>query len=195
MSDPAAPDHAPPIANPPFEGRITIAPAPPLGMITLRGDLADPAFGAGLRAVTGTDLPAPRQRVDMPTGGGQLMWMSPDEALLVCPRDAVDGILSALTAALAGQHVLLADISDARALFHLSGADIRDVLARLTPADLAAEAMPLGELRRTRLGQVAAGIWFRDATRAELICFRSVAGYVFDLLCNAATAEAASPQG
>jgi sarcosine oxidase subunit gamma len=61
---------------------------------------------------------------------------------------------------------------------------LRDVLAKITPADMAALAP--GEMRRTRLQQVPAAIWFESETEARVVCFRSVAQYVFDLLALSA---------
>ena len=39
-----------------------------------------------------------------------------------------------------------------------------------------------GEVRRTRLAQVADAFWLEDAENAQIICFRSVADYVFGVL-------------
>jgi sarcosine oxidase, subunit gamma len=58
------------------------------------------------------------------------------------------------------------------------------MLSKVTPADISAIAP--GEMRRTRLQQVAAAIWFETQTDARVICFRSVGRYVFDLLTVAA---------
>ena len=79
-------------------------------------------------------------------------------------------------------------MSDARAVFTLEGegAAIRNVLAKLTPADLRPASLPVGEVRRTRFAQVPAAFWLAEEGRAELVCFRSVAIYVFGLLKNAA---------
>ncbi len=71
-------------------------------------------------------------------------------------------------------------------MFSLTGeaGALRDVLAKITPADIA--GLPLGEMRRTRLQQVAAALWFETQTEARVICFRSVARYVFDLMAVSA---------
>jgi sarcosine oxidase subunit gamma len=82
------------------------------------------------------------------------------------------------------------DVSDARCLFRLSGGPVREVLAKLTPADLHPDAFGPGEVRRTRLAQAAAAFWMPDAGTVELMAFRSVGTYVFDLLSNAAAADA-----
>jgi sarcosine oxidase, subunit gamma len=44
------------------------------------------------------------------------------------------------------------------------------------------QALPIGQIRRTRLAQVAAAFWIRDNETAEIVCFRSVAEYVFGIL-------------
>ena len=51
------------------------------------------------------------------------------------------------------------------------------------------KAFPVGTLRRTRLAQVPAAIWFEDEETAFVVAFRSVADYVFALLSNAAKGE------
>ena len=76
-------------------------------------------------------------------------------------------------------------MSDARAVYDLSGKAIRDVLAKGSPADMSADALPVGEVRRTRIAQLAVAFWLTDDNTARLVCFRSVAGYIRDWLENA----------
>lgn len=166
-------------------GDVRVSDAGLRGMITLKGDLSDPAFKNVCTGIAGLDFPGPRAAHCVEEKA--LLWMAPDEVLILLPRDEVARALSQITATLAGQHHLAADVSDGRAVIRLEGAGLREVLAKVTPADLHPDAFPLGELRRTRIGQVAGAFWLRDAQTAEVICFRSVAAYVFDLLANAAT--------
>jgi sarcosine oxidase subunit gamma len=60
------------------------------------------------------------------------------------------------------------------------------VLASGAPVDLAPAAFGPGDLRRTRLGQVAAAFWIPEPEVFDLACFRSVADFVTDWLANAA---------
>lgn len=158
-------------------GRIT-----DLGQITLRGDLGSSAFATAI----GTPLPGPRRITD---GDIRLAWMSPDELLAFCPRDQVSGHVSAVSKALEGQYAIAADVSDARAVFRLTGPEprLRETLAKLSPADFRPDRLPKGEVRRTRLAQVPAALWF-DEGAASVICFRSVATYVEDILRTSARA-------
>ena len=71
---------------------------------------------------------------------------------------------------------------DARVVFSLEGGKVREVIAKLAPIDTAINRLELGEIRRTRLSQVAAAIWLTEENRATIICFRSVEKYLRDLL-------------
>ena len=154
----------------------------PLGMISLRAKPDVAGLAAAITAATGTALPAQR-RIET-AGGNACAWMSPDEYLLIVPYDQVAGALATLADKLAGQHHLAVDVSDARAVFRLEGDAADQALMKLAPADLAALAP--GEVRRTRLAQVAGAFWAADGGYT-LVCFRSVAGYVMGLLSHSVT--------
>lgn len=169
-----------------FSGQVNIRDNGLRGMITLRGDLASVDLRNAANGVTGLDFPDARGARCVGENG--LCWMSPDELMILLPYDKVGGAVRTIEKTLENTHFLAADVSDARASITLEGegSAIRDVLAKLTPADLRQKSLPVGEMRRTRLAQVPAAIWFHEDDRLELICFRSVADYVFGLLSNAA---------
>lgn len=150
------------------------------GMITLRCDLASGALGKALTEVLGTEVPGQRRIVD--GAGGRVAWMSPDELLILCAHDRAQAMVDELAAALGREHALVVNVSDARAVFAVSGTGAREVLAKLAPVDLSDEAFQPGEIRRTRLAQVPAAFWINQDGRFEIVCFRSVAQYVFDIL-------------
>ena len=157
----------------------------PIGMVTLRGDLALPALAAAVAELTGCPVPAVR-RIACAGPGGAVAWMSPDELMLFVTPGAGPEAAARLGVALAGHHHLAVDVSDARALFRIEGPGAREVLAKGAPVDLDPTAFGPGDFRRTRLGQVAAAFWMPAAETFELICFRSVAGFVAGWLANAA---------
>ncbi len=167
-----------------YEGFARIEEAGLRGMVTLRGDLGSAKFRKAVAAVAGVKVPG--QRGAVIEGERGLCWMSPDELLLLCPYQAVGEVVAGVEKALKGTHFLAADVSDARAVFRVSGVDAREVLAKLTPADVSPRGLQPGECRRTRLAQVPAAVWMLDEATFEVICFRSVARYVFDLLKSAA---------
>ena len=161
-------------------GLVELADAGVTGMITLRGDL--PLLEGALESVLGLGLPGQRQVV---TGQrGQVLWMSPDELLIVLPYAEAPGVAAALSAALGDAFATVAVVSDARALITVTGAQARDVLAKLMPVDFA--DFPAGSVRRTRAAQVAAALWRESETEWKLVCFRSVASYVFEALATVA---------
>lgn len=170
------------------QGRVTIREAGVQGMITLRGDLGSEKVKKALKAATGASVPGQREVVF--GKGGTVAWMSPDELLLVVERDAASGMLAGIEKALAGAHHLAVDVSDARALFEISGdgGSLREVIAKLCPVDMAPGAFRPGQIRRTRMAQVAAAFWMVDERTIRIIAFRSVAEYVFGLLKDAAQA-------
>ncbi len=159
-------------------GLIDLADAGLAGMVTLRGDLSSPLLAEALLAQTGCAVPD-RRRVT--TGvRGKLVWMSPDELLVLVDYTRADAVAAALNTALAGGFFTAANVSDARAMLTLTGPQARDMLAKLCPVDFADFAV--GQVRRTRLAQVAAALWREDQDRWTLVCFRSVAGYVWGVL-------------
>ena len=62
----------------------------------------------------------------------------------------------------------------------------REVLGKLAPVELSSEAFQPGQIRRSRLAQVAGAFWMDDAETLRVVCFRSAADYVFNLLKVAA---------
>ncbi len=150
------------------------------GMITVRGDLASAEMSKAIKAATGADVPA--QRKVSVGGNGAVAWMSPDELLVIVSYEEAPAKADALSSALSGAHALVTNVSDARAVFRVSGEASRDVLAKLAPVDFSADAFGAGDIRRSRLAQVPAAVWGNDDGSFEVICFRSVAQYVFDVL-------------
>ena len=144
------------------------------GMITLRGDLSSATLKKAVKEATGQAIPAPGKVAG--TGDGGVVWMSPDELLLMVPYDSVANTLTKVTDALAKEHALAVDVSDARAVFTVDGADAAEVLARVCPVDLHADSFAVGDFRRTRMAQIAAAFWRHDAG-FDVVCFRSVGDY------------------
>lgn len=163
-----------------FQGFASIREIGPLGMITLRAKGVK-ALDKAVKAVTGTKLPAQR-RIEV-KGDRACGWMSPDEYLLILPYPQVAEALAMLAKALAGEHHLAVDVSDARAIFRIEGDKAVDVLRKLSPVDF--DRLEPGEIRRTRAAQVAAAMWRQDQG-FTLVCFRSVAPYVMGLLSHSA---------
>ncbi len=167
-----------------YHGYVEVQEAGLRGMITLRGDLASVDIKNVATGLGGVDFPAQGHCNWVEDRG--IAWMSPDEVLVMVPHSEVPAALETARNVLSGQHHLAVDVSDARAVFVLRGAGLREVLAKLAPVDMSPEAFPAGHFRRTRLAQVPAAFWLGEDDSAQVICFRSVAQYVFDILSHAA---------
>lgn len=157
------------------------------GMITLRGDLSAPKVKSAATSVAGGKMPIQGECTTIDARG--IAWMSPDEVLVMCAYDTVTANLTKMQKALAKTHALVVNVSDARAVFEVSGPNAREVMAKLCPVDLSPETFKPGMFRRTRMAQVPAAFWMRDAETFQIICFRSVAEYVFGILKTASQPE------
>jgi len=167
-----------------FDGLAHIEETGLQGMITLRGDLASKPLKSAIKGAAGVTMPAVNS---IKTNGDRgVCWMSPDEALILCPYGDVADVLSAMNQTLGTSHALIVNVSDARSVFRVTGPDARDVMAKLCPVDLSPAAFKPGMFRRTRMAQVPAAFWMPDAQTFQIICFRSVADYMFGVLRVAA---------
>ena len=166
-----------------FQGFVTVRDCGVQGMITLRGDLADAGLARAVKQLVGAPMPAQGMRSDGKHGA--VLWMSPDELLILCGHAQAQVLADQMAAALAGQHALVANVSDARAMFAVDGPLWRDVLRKLSPADVSQTAFAEGMVRRSRIAQVAGAFW-HEGTGVRIICFRSVAPFMMGLLTNAA---------
>ncbi len=160
------------------------------GMVAIRGDLTDAGFVAALQAATGCAVPEIRQSTQ--AGDTRVLWMSTDEVMVFCEWGAAPGIVEAFMEKAGDTHVLALDVSDARAVFRVSGEKAWRVLAKGAPVDLAPGQFGTGEIRRTRIATVAAGIVKTGDDEFEVFCFRSLAAYLWNWLCVGAGAESLS---
>jgi sarcosine oxidase, subunit gamma len=168
-----------------FDGIARVQELGLQGMITLRGDFTSKSFKAAVKAVAGCAIPDVRKH-SSGKDGRVLAWMSPDELLLMTSYEVVNEDLAALLERLKDEHSLAVNVSDARAVFRVSGANAREVIAKLAPVDMSAAEFGADDFRRTRLAQVAAAFWMSDTDSVDVVCFRSVAQYMFDLLSTVA---------
>ncbi|WP_424833261.1 sarcosine oxidase subunit gamma [Ruegeria sp.] len=167
-----------------YEGIAKVEECGLQGMITLRGDFSDKVLAKAVKDATGQKVPG--QREVFINGDTGVCWMSTDELLVLVPYAEVEAKLAAMNNALGGTHALAVNVSDARAVFRISGASAREVVGKLAPVDLSGEAFQPGQIRRSRLAQVAGAFWMDDEQTFRVVCFRSAADYVFKLLKIAA---------
>ena len=167
-----------------FQGYVNVRQVMGKSMFTLRADLASTKVKVAMRSATG--VPIPKIGACVAAGSCIVAWMSPDELFIVVPSGEAQKIYSNLNKALSGLHASVENVSDARANFILTGANVREVLAKLAPMDTNQAQFPVGSFNRTRFAQVAGAVFMEKEDVISLICFRSVQDYVFALFSDAA---------
>ncbi len=155
------------------------------GMIDLRGLASDRKFMAAAKAVLGVDLPkAPRTSNSF--GDVKVLWLSPDQWLILCARDKASALTAELQTALAGNHSLAVDVSDMRTIIRLEGEGAREVMMKSTSLDFTDEDFTPGYVRRLRFAEIAALFNIVEENAIDVYVFRSYANYAWDFLLKAA---------
>lgn len=198
------PDHS--IARSPLhDWARTLAELAPAVTLTERPYLThttvwvDPASDAGRAISTGLGVPLPTtagtfSQGDTPFGAVQVLWMGPDEFLIVSPEGTDTDVQVAIDSWLGGRWVAVVDVSAQRTIVTLSGRYARDVLAHGCSADLHPRVAPTGTCIATLLAQTGIILQVVDAEAGEfqLLVRSSFAGYFAAWVADAA-AEYADP--
>lgn len=191
------------MSEPRFESPLARQPAPEglsisireiadRGMIDVRGDAGDQRFRAAIDPVLGLDLPS-QPRTSASAGDVTVLWLSIDQWLVLCRREAAPDLARRLKDALAGIPSLVVDVSDARAIIRLEGEGVREVLMKGAPVDLTSPEYAPGTVRRVSFGEIAALLHIVSAGPdvIDLYVFRSYALFAWQWLV-ATAAEGAS---
>ncbi len=155
------------------------------GMIDLRGQTSDRKFTAAARAVLGTDLPK-EPRTSATWGDAKILWLSPDQWLITCPRGKAQDLTNALVKELGDTHSLAINVSDMRAIIRLEGEFAREVVMKGSTLDLTDGDYTPGTVRRMRFAEIAALLHIVEEKTIDIYVFRSYAHYAWDFLVKAA---------
>jgi sarcosine oxidase, subunit gamma len=131
---------------------IRLREIPFLAQVTLRGDVGNPAFCKAIRDDLKFDIPTkPNTFIASPALAA--LWMGPDEWLLIGDAGMEENLIPRLIKALDGVHSSVVDVSDARAVVHLSGARSRELLAKGCSLDLHPRAFRSGGCAQTNIAR------------------------------------------
>lgn len=155
------------------------------GKIDLRGEPTT-AFRDAVAEALGVALPVdPNTAAE--EGGRVVLWLGPNEWLVVAPPGAEAGTIEALRAALDGQHAAVTDVSEGRTVIGLSGAHARDVLTKGCPIDVHPRAFAAGRCAQSTLGRALIILHqTSDAPAYDIYVERSFADYLWTWLEDAA---------
>ena len=187
------------VASPAAHNRVLMSELPHLGYIVLRGKADDAAFMQGVAGVLGQALPTQPMAI-LSTSAGAVLWVSPDEWLLVCKRSTRNALLIALTSALQDVFAQVVDNSGGLTSLRLSGPDHMLLLRQLGPYDY--ESLAVGRCASTVASKTGFTVVRTDTTGVVLVFRRSFADYTWRLLertampyhlCITSPAQSADP--
>jgi sarcosine oxidase, subunit gamma len=142
---------------------VALREIPFLTQTAVRAAPGSPAAD-GVAAALGIALPAGVGQVTGGPGGLAVLWLGPDEFLVVGPDEAESGVATAafaagLAAGLAGHRGQVVDVSANRTTLELSGPHARTVLDKSCRLDLHPREFPAGRAVITLLESVGVILW------------------------------------
>jgi len=167
--------------GPPITASALVRALPPLERLLLRGD---PQALATAAAALGLSLPE-RLRAAV-SHELALLWLGPDELLLLYPAGGVAAIGATLEEALRPYAHSCVEVSHRQSALSVSGPFATRVLNAGCPLDLSIEGFPLGMCTRTVFGKSEIVLWRLAPESFHLEVARSFASYVSRLLATVA---------
>jgi sarcosine oxidase subunit gamma len=114
-----------------------------------------------------------------------VLWLGPDEWLLLVRDGEADVLMRMLSEALRGEPASIVDISDRQVAIGVSGPKAVETLNAFNALDLHEDSFPVGMCTRTLFGKAEIVLW-RTATDAfHIDVWRSLAPYVLGCLDEA----------
>lgn len=154
---------------------------------TMIGIRAVPGTAAGEQLETALGALLPTSCGQVAVGrSGSVLWLSPDEFLLVSDADHTE-LTKSLAGALAGEPGSVTDLSANRTTFELAGPSARAVLEKGCPLDLHPRAFPAGSAYLTAIGSVPVIVWKTGDGSYEIMPRSSFADFLGRWLLDAMT--------
>lgn len=118
------------------EGLIALRELPRKTQISLRGKPNDPIFRKAIQNALWIDIPTTPNTTIRDSTQTTILWLGPDEWLIVGDDALADNVISRLKTELGSLHSSVLDVSDARTVLELSGTRSRELLAKGCGLDL-----------------------------------------------------------
>lgn len=155
-----------------------------LGHINLRFDVANKAYVEAIEEITGQSLPIVPNTTSQ--GAHRILWLGPDEWLVLSDADATLSLAESIRNAYGGMHVSANDISGGQVAIELQGAASRNLLAKGCTLDLHPSVFPVGACAQSGLAQANILVSLVDDTPTFMIVVRrSFADYLCRWLAHA----------
>ena len=165
---------------------VTLRESPMRGLLVLRGDAAGAEFRGAVAAVLGLE-PVVEPLTSARRRDVSMLWLGPDEWLVVTPPNVQAWLIDSLEASLEDVHASVTDLTGGYTTISLSGPRARDVLAKGCPLDLHPAVFSPGDCAQTLVAKAGAMIrCVDDSPSFELVVRRSFAEYAALWLGDAA---------
>lgn len=139
---------------------------------------------AALSAATGTGLPEHVGAVAGDPSDVAVLWLAPDEFLLVAVPDRHD-LLPTLTRALGRSRGQVVDVSANRTIIEVSGDGVRSVLDTGVRSDLHPRVFPVGHAITSAVQEIPVLLWRTQPTTFRVMPRASFAVHVVEWLLDA----------
>jgi sarcosine oxidase subunit gamma len=160
-----------------INGGVILREAKLLGHLNLRGDANNPDFLKSVKNALDLDLPlAPCSSAQ--NAETTIMWLSPDEWLIIIEGGTEAAIEDKLRQSLTG-HFAVSDISGAQTMLEISGKDCLQLLQKSIGYDLHLDSFPINKVIGTALAKSSAHIRRTGEYNFQLIIRRSFADYIW----------------
>ena len=153
-----------------------------LGKLNIRGNNS---LKAAVEAATGCHFPPLANHFET-AGERHIVWLGPDEYLLLCESGKEKALYDTLTSTIKANHFAITDVSDSLCALSLSGAAVRDVLAKGCSLDFLPSKFGAGRCAQSLLAHAGITLMALPDDAFILICRTSFAPYVHDWLVDAA---------
>lgn len=166
-----------------YPGTVALREVPFTTQIGIRAEPGSPAHAA-LDQASGVGLPAAVGQVTGSPGEVSVLWLGPDEFLVVAAADSHD-LLAGLLDALGEHPGQVVDLSANRAIIEVRGSNAQQALEKGVPADLHPRSFPENWAITTTLGPVPVLLWRTAADAYWLLPGTSFAQYTAGWLLDA----------
>lgn len=165
---------------------VRLCERPLLGHLVLRGDPARRNLSSAVKRVLGVSLPRKPNTVSA-ANGVRVLWLGPDEWLIVTLPGREAEIIPELCDALARVFASVTDVSSAQTVIKIEGPNARDTLAKGCTLDLHPRAFAIGQCAQSHIAKAGAIVHQLDGTPSfDLFVRRSFADYLWNWLTDAA---------
>ena len=157
-----------------------------LGHIGLRCDPGDSALTGSIERVLDCSLPRTPNTFRVAAAADKVLWLGPDEWLILAPEGREPALAQALRQAAGDGFAAVVELGSGQTVIELTGARAREVIAKGCPLDLHPRAFGPGRCAQSRLARTLVTLaQLDDAPTFELIVRRSFADYLWQWLLDA----------